>query len=291
MAEWSLKTLRALDLKYAREGVPLHQRSFRAAQDILGPEFVIGVGGNPEIERITAAYREMIPEAHDSWPGMGIGLAAVVDQVRKVTMAVVFGQDTLTVWKALHFDSEHDWWHWCREDRDIAIGTQFAVADLLDLTYGLDDLRGGGGVDLVRWQMATSNLADAANNLPTAFSVDTVIQPICLVVELSLKAALIRNGADPNSFKGGDGHDFHKLAKRLGGETPHRDDTLVAKVIAKLPAYVGSRYDPAGLTRYDVVRLALGAQFIAASTVRRFSSRDFAGDIESSSPRPRMFGV
>lgn len=286
MANWTFETLRALDIKYAEEGVHLHQRPFRAAVDILGPGFSMGVGGNPEVQRIIAAYAQMIPEAKDSWPGMGIGLAAVVDQVRKVTVPVVFGQTSLTTWEALGFASEQDWWHWCREDREIAIGTQFAFADLLDVTYGLDDLGGGGGVDLVRWQMATSNLADAANNLPTAFSVDTVIQPICLVVELSLKAALICNGADPNGFKGKKGHKLADFAQRLAGETPHRDDALIAKVVAKLPEYVGSRYDPAGLTRYNVVRLAIGAQFIAASTVRRFSSRDFAGEIESSSPRP-----
>lgn len=287
MADWSLDTLRALDVKYAKEGVHLHQRPFRAAVDILGPEFSMGVGGNPEVQRIIEAYEQMIPEANESWPGMGIGLAVAVDQVRKVTVPVVFGQASITAWEALGFSSEQAWWHWCREDREIAIGTHFAFADLLDLTYGLDELRGGGGIDIVRWKMATSNLADAANNLPTAFSVDTVIQPICLVVELSLKAALIRNRADPNNW-GRDGHNFDKLAKRLGGETPHRDDALIASVTAKLPPYVDSRYDPAGLTRYDVVRLALGAQFIAASTVRRFSTRDFAGEIEASSSRPAI---
>ena len=83
--------------------------------------------------------------------------------------------------------------------------------------------------------MATSNLADAANNLPTAFSVDSVLQPICMTVELSLKAALVRNGADPNSFKGPAGHDLGKLADRLAAETPHRDDASIREVINHMP--------------------------------------------------------
>jgi hypothetical protein len=293
MAEWSLETLRELDLRYAKEGVHLHQRPFRAALDILGSGFAIGFGGNPEVQRITAAYRQMIPEAQDSWLGMGIGLAAVVDQVRKVTMPVPFGQAWLSTWKALGFESLEQWWHWCREDAEFAAGTDFAFADLLDLTHGLDEFRGGKGVDLVRWEMATSNLADAANNLPTAFSVDTVLQAICMVAELSLKAALIRNGAAANSFrrKGRTGHELTDFAERLAHETPHRDDALVVQVVAALPDYVGSRYDPARLTRYNVVRLALGVQFVAASTVRRFSNHDFAGKIEAIARRPPMFGI
>ena len=296
MTTWTLDTLRALDLKYAKEGVHMHQRPFRAATQILGSEFSMGVGGNPEVQKIMAAYEAMIPEVNSSWPGMGIGLAAVVDQVRKVTAPVVFGQCTLEPWRALGFLDKKAWWIWCREDERIAAGTAFAFADLLDLTYGLDELKGSSGADLELWKMATSNLADAANNLPTTFSVDSVLQPICLVAELSMKAALVRGGGDPTSFgnRGGEGHDVKKLRARLAAETPHRDDPLISQIVARLPPYVGSRYKPAGLTRLDVVRLATGVQCIAASTVRRFSHRDFAGDSETGgwpAPRPQMFPV
>ena len=295
MKTWNLETLRALDLKYAKEGLHMHQRPFRAAMEILGSAFSMGAGGNPEVQKIMAAYEAMIPEVNSSWPGMGIGLAAVFDQVRKVTVPVVFGEQALEPWSALGFPSKEAWWLWCREDERLAAGTAFAFADLLDLTYGLDDLKDGSSADLELWKMATSNLADAANNLPTTFSVDSVLQPICLVAELAMKAALVRNGADPKSFgqKGGEGHDLKKLSSRLATEKPHRDDAHIADIVARMPAYVGSRYKPAGLTRLDVVRLALGVQFIAASTVRRYSDRDFAQPMETGdwpAPRPPLFG-
>ena len=292
MTTWTLATLRALDLKYAKDGVHLHQRPFRAAREILGSEFSMGFGGNPQVEEIIAAYHAMIPEARASWPGMGIGLAAVVDQARKIVMPVSFGDCVLTPSRVLDFPDEQSWWQWCREDERIAAASHFAVADLHDLTYGLDDLRGNFGDEGDLWEMATSNLADAANNLPTAFSVDSVLQPICMVVELSLKAALVRNGADINSFKGPEGHKLVKLADRLARELPHRDDASVHDVVDHLPPYVGSRYKPAGLTRLDVVHLALGAQFVAASSVRRFSSRDLAAEMEAGewpAPRPPFF--
>ena len=290
MAEWTLETLRELDLRYAEAGIHPHQRPFRAATEILGNSFSLGVGGSPEVKRIIDAYAEMVPEVNANWPGMGVGIAAVVDQVKRVTVPVIFGSMAVEVWKGLGFTSDQDWWSWCREDRDLAAATCFSFADLHDLTYGLDDMRGGAVNGRELWRMATSNVSDFANTLPGTFSVDSVIQPICLAVELSLKAALVQNGADPNSFgkRGAEGHDLRRLAVRLATELPHRDDAEVNRVAAAMPPYVDSRYAPAGLIRLQVVRLALGAQFVAASSVRRFSSRDLAAQMEQGGwPAPR----
>lgn len=289
MRSWTKDTLRALDLKYAEQGLHLHQRPFHAAMEILGSAFVMGFGGNPEVQKIMDAYAGMIPEVHANWPGMGVGLTAVADQVRRFVVPVVFGSPgPISVWSALGFSSEQEWWHWCREDRALAAGTHFAFADVHDLTYGLDDMRGSNGPELTLWQMATSNLADAANGLPATFSVDSMLQPICMTAELSLKAALVKNGADLNSFKGRDGHDLEKLMARLTNETPHRDDATATNIVAHLPPYVASRYAPAGLNRLQVVRLALGVQFLAASTVRRFGNRDLAAQMEAGEwPAPR----
>ena len=95
MTAWTLDDLRRLDLKYAEEGVHVHQRPFRAAMELLGSNFVMGVGGNPEVKRIMDTYAAMVPEVSTSWPGAGIGFAASVDQVRKLTFPIVFGQVSL----------------------------------------------------------------------------------------------------------------------------------------------------------------------------------------------------
>lgn len=290
MTTWTIDDLRKLDRQYAKQGLHLHQRPFRAAIDLLGPSFSMGVGGNPEVEKITAAYRAMIPEVSTSWPGMGIGLAISVDRVRKVVVPVIFGAGRpIQPWQALGFDSPEDWWTWCREDKAIGASTSFAVADLFDFAYGVDDFKGTKADAETLWTMAASNLSDLANALPSAFSVDSVIQSVCLIVELSLKAALVANGANPNGFKGPSGHDLVGLARRMAAEMPHRDDPLVELVVAKLPPYVASRYKPAGLTRLEVVELALGAQFVAASSVRRLSGRDLAAQMEAGGwPGPRL---
>lgn len=41
-----------------------------------------------------------------------------------------------------------------------------------------------------------------ANTFPTTFGHDSVIQPICMVTELSIKAALVWDAVDPDSFEG-----------------------------------------------------------------------------------------
>jgi hypothetical protein len=279
MANWTKDDLYRLDLKYAEEGLYPHQRPLRAAMELLGGRFVMGVFGNPEVAEITKTYTELFPEVKSTWPGTGIGLAASVDQVRRLILPVVFGTVSLQPWQA-GFASTEEWWNWCRGQEAIASDVSFAFVDLLDLSNGISSV-GHQNLDAeILWKMTQSNLGDVANALPAVFSMDTVIQSICMVAELALKAHLVWKGAAPNSFKGAAGHDVINLATSMAQQSPHRDDPLVAKVVGKLPLYVASRYKPAGLSRLQVVRLALGVQFIAASTLRRISGVDFAAEME-----------
>lgn len=280
--------LRKLDMKYAQEGVHLHQRPLRAARELLGGGFVLGVGANPEVNKITQAYAALVPEVNTVWPGSGIGIAVSVDRVRKLILAVIFGSQSLQPWQVTGFKSAEEWWEWCREDHDIASDASFACADLHDFANGLSAVAHMKPEATELWGMAQSNLENIANTLPSAFSVDSVLQSICMVAELAIKGVLVWNGAHANSFKGKGGHDLSGLAKRMATEMPHRDDPLIASVVAKLPPYVESRYSPAGLTRLQVARLALGVQFIAASTLRRVSDVDLALEMEADGwPAPR----
>ena len=288
MTTWTSEDLQKLDLKYANEGVHLHQRPLRAAMEILGTTFSMGMFDNPEVLKITAAYEEMFPETASSWPGFGIGLAASIDRVRKFTLPITYGSVTIQIWKFLGFGSEAEWWEWCRKDEDIGSLSSFAVADAWDFSHGMIHAKQGNSDAGTLWGMARSNLEDTINTLQSTFSVDTVIQPICMVTELSLKGMLVWDGVAAQSFKGKDGHNLKKLAERVAVSKPHRDDPLVAEVVKNLPPYVDSRYKPAGLTRLAVVRLALGVQFVAASMLRRISDTDLAAEMEAGGwPAPR----
>lgn len=285
---WTKSDLRKLDIKYAEEGVHLHQRPLRAAMDLLGPAFSFGIGTNPKVKEITDAYAALVPEVNTTWPGAGIGVAVSVDQVRKVTLPVLFGEQVLEPWKATGFKSRDEWWDWCRGDFDIASEASFAFADIYDFSCGLNEVRKANPAAIKLWSMAQSNLEDLANTLPSAFSVNSVLQPVFMVAELALKGSLVWSGVSADSFKGKSGHDLVSLAKRLAREMSHRDDPRIELIVKEMPEYVESRYNPAGLTRLRVARLALSVQFIAASALRRVASIDLASKMEIGGwPAPR----
>lgn len=291
--KWTKEDLLRLDIKYANEGLPLHQRPLRAAAELLKAaalvkgEFIIEIIGNPEVQSVIDAYSELIPDVNTTWPGMGIGLAVSVDQIRKLTLGVAFGSPSIQPWQMGCFQSETKWWEWCRKNEDITSQATFAYADLHDFAHGFSEISHKNTDAKELWYMALSNLGDVANTLPSTFSVDSVIQPICLIAELAIKGTLVFSGVAKNSLKG-PGHNIELLAQRMAKTYPHRDDPLVEQVVSKLPPYVASRYSPAGLTRLKVARLALGVQFIGASALRRIANTDLAAMMEASEwPAPR----
>jgi hypothetical protein len=234
----------------------------------------------------------LIPEIDSSWPGDGIGIVASVDRVRRVTLGVMRGEGMITAWRGLGFESLEEWVLWCRSDHLIARRSEFAFADILDFAYGVDELRHSSTDAGQLWEMAQSNLEDVANALPSSFSVNSILQPIILVAELSLKACLAFNGVPESIRKKEYGHDVAKLFDKVKEIAPHRDDAFIAEFIRKMPSYVNSRYSPHGLTKLQVVELALAAQFVAASTVRRISGSDLAAEMEADAKvpgRPTLF--
>lgn len=292
MATWTDADIYRLDLELAKKGVAQHARAHHVAMHILGPEYVIGVGGNPKVVEILADYARLFPGAEKSWPGMGVGLVASVDQVRRVTVPVVFGSCNVSVYEGLGFDSHAQFASWCRQDQDIALKAAFSFADIFDLTYALDEARSSSLDAIEAWTLAMSHLEVTTNGLVGGFDLAALTQSICMTAELSIKAALMHLGVEQKKLKQL-GHDNAASAKFLASLKPHRDDVVIGQVAAKLPPYVGSRYKRSNLTRLEMVDLALTSQFIASSTLRRFTDRDLAAMIENEEgpdARRRFFG-
>lgn len=297
MKNWTDEDLLKLDERYAQEGVHPHQRPFRAASDLLKPGFQIGPSFlanfvNDDTAEIMDAYRRLIPEIESNWPGSGIGIVASVDRVRRVTLGVQYGEGMIPVWKGLGFTSPEEWAMWCRNDHGIARRSEFTFADIRDFAYGFDELQHINADSEQLWKMTQSNLEDVANALPLSFSVDSILQPIILLVELSLKACLAFHGVSVEELKNKYSHNIAKIYDKTKEIAPHRDDALMDGFIRKMPSYVGSRYSSHGLTRLQVVELALAAQFVAASTVRRAGGSDLAAEMEADfgiAGRPPLF--
>lgn len=289
MATFTDEDLIRLNEQYAHEDIPFHARPLRAAVDILGGQFSIGTLGNPAVQEITAAYARLFPEVNYTWPGMGTGIAASLDRVRKVKVGVGYGLVSLTPANAMGFESEQQWWDWCGRNIITAHRSAYAFADMFDLVYGIDDQR--DSEDVTFWGLAADNIRFMTESLALSGAVSSaVLQPVCLAAELAMKGTLLRLGVteaelrDPKKF----GHNLEKLAQRMTQECSHRDDALLLRAISRFPNYVQSRYSETSLSRLDVIALALDAQFIAASSVRRIcTDRDIALEMETDSPGPR----
>lgn len=278
------KRLFELDERFARAGMPLHQRPLAAAAELLGLKGLDVLVRDPRVAPICRAYEQLMPGAEESWPGMAVGLVAALDRVRPVSLAVGYGMPNVALWQLAGFASEADWALWCRLDHTVAAQGELALADLFDFAYGMDDLHrlGGTGDAWSLWQMAAAFLEDVARILPRAFNVDAVLQPICLTAEMALKAALVMLGMTTEVLQQRRyGHHLKALVTELVARRPHRDDDLLKVCIGRFPDLVNARYSPRGLARLQVVELAQAAQFIAATSVRRHAERDLAAEVLS----------
>ncbi|MFB9075759.1 hypothetical protein ACFFX0_33245 [Citricoccus parietis] len=70
--------------------------------------------------RVMEDYRRLFPQVDEAWPGKGVGLAASVDTVRKVTVAVIFGTCSVSIHNGLGLEAHEEWIRWCRGDAAIA---------------------------------------------------------------------------------------------------------------------------------------------------------------------------
>jgi len=278
-----------LNEQYAYEDIPYHARPLRAAGDILGGEFSIGTFANPVVTEINTAYTRLFPEVSFTWPGMGTGITASIDRVKKVTIGAMYGRVSLTPSKALGFNSDQEWWDWCGRNVLVANRSAYAFADMFDLVQGIDDKR--HSEDVTFWGLACDNLRILTESLSLSSAVSgVVLQPICLTAELAMKGTLLKLGVTEQELRDGKkfGHSLEKLAVCMTQKRSHRDDTLLLEAISRFPNYVQSRYNETSMTRLQVIGLALDAQFIAASSVRRMcTERDIALQLETTQPGPR----
>lgn len=264
----------ALDKKYAEEGVAFHARPLRAAIDIVGNGFCIGPPGftNPDVEVVCRMYEKLIPETVTQWPGRGTGIAASVDQVKKFTIGVAFGTVNITVERALGFESKQDWERWCRNDPEIANKCGQSFMDAYEFAYGVQVLgRKSNERSIAWWHQAQSNLEVIADSLSSCYRTNSVLQPICMLAELSMKGTLHHFGVSEADLRNTKiyGHQHIALATKMAELSQSKEDPVVLSLVNTLPNYVKNRYDDSGMTRLQIVELALGAQFIAASAMRR----------------------
>lgn len=239
--------------------------------------------------RSAVAFGEFISAQARDWRPPRTGFAIAADDARKFAVPSDRLAGGALAWEGLGFSSREAWWAWCRGCRIIAAETEFALRDSIDFhnaLKGVRDLR--HSVGLLAWEKAAADLRYVALRLPGTFALERMLQPICSAAWHSMKAALLQAGVDPGSRELALSSSLAEAAERLGKAVPYRRDDLIIDASRRFPPFARNRYAAVGLTRFEVLRLALAAQFIAAASLRRFGFQNSAAELATRVLRPPL---
>lgn len=229
-------------------------------------------------------YRDLYPSGDFSMPAMFEGGVALRDQMYPVEIPLGFGKfsiNPIDFIKISRTELKLIFQHYSEQGWRALYG----VADLWDFAYGTDDLSHVGRDARQLLTNARSSLAATTRILSGNVDIDAAVQTICLTAELALKGALaVRGWTEPQYKKLS--HHLHKLANALIGEVSTIHDDRLRDAVAKFPDYVGTRYSSHGMTRSELMVMAMRAQFVAGEALRRVSSRDLALQIEADPQNP-----
>ncbi|MEL7232612.1 MAG: hypothetical protein AAGJ85_08900, partial [Pseudomonadota bacterium] len=175
------KRIFELEEKFMREGVEPHLRSYRVAQQLMADLGILSYRlDDPRVKEFLAAYGKLFPNAGKTGGWVGYGIAAVFDDVRKITVPYLLGKVAVHAHNLCGFDTHEQWAVWCRGDEQIATASAAAAFDALDFAYGVmdyskpDPARDGSAF----LETAKSNLEEISKSLPQSGNYQTLSQCI-----------------------------------------------------------------------------------------------------------------
>jgi len=283
--------VRQRDDELIAQDLKLHQRPIHVAMAWMKANGISGDLFDKAIwDPLMAIYHTLYPAGDFSMPAMLKGGVALRDQMYPVRIAVGYGGASINPIDCIeipHDELELIFEHY----PDQGWRALYGVADLWDFAYGVSDLEHGTGDAPQLLANARSSLSATARILAGDIDIDAAAQTICLTAELALKGALAARGWTEAQYRKLS-HQLIKLADALIGEVSTAHDDRLRGAVAQFPDYVGTRYASHGMTRIELMVLAMRAQFVAAEALRRVSDRDLASMLEAdprNCPRPVLW--
>jgi hypothetical protein len=278
--------VRERDEKLIAEDVKLHARPFHVAMAWMQEKKISGDIFDKSIwTPLMEAFKRLYPTGDFSMPALIVGGVALRDLMYAVRIPVGYGSFSINPIECIEISRE-ELEQIFRHYPEQGWKAFYGVCDLIDFGYGVDDLikTGSPAYDLLK--NARSAVAATPRILSGTVDLDAAVQTACLTAELSMKAALTHIGWTEAQIKGLS-HNLLKLANSITRVKPIATDHLLLTACGKFPNYVNTRYASHGLTRIELMALAMRAQFIAADSIRRITNRDMAGDMEARSDCPK----
>lgn len=273
-----------MDGELIERDVKLHARPFQVVawmkKKKLSGDMLDRSIWDPQME----FYMKLYPTGDFSMPSVVVGGVAFRDRMYPARANLRYGTFAVDPLKCIDIKQEElelVFKHY----PDQGWRAFYAVCDVWDFGYGVDDAIGSGTPAKELLINARSSLAATPRILAGDVDIDSAVQTTCLTAELSMKGALKHLGVTDKELKGLS-HRLPKLGKALVARKPKPSDARLEAAASKFPDYVGTRYASHGLTRVQLMELAMRAQFVAAEAVRRISDRNMAGDMEARSDTP-----
>lgn len=283
------KLVLEVDDELIQEGVEPFQRPFHACRIIAERLSVILPHDDPLFKAVDQIYSELYRPADLFMPPMHIGAFMFRDVFFPLRIPIIiWGSPAINPVEFLT-DVPEIQKRWLFTDQQTGLTFFDQVIDLMDFVYGLDDLEKMETLPqktIEWWYLAKQQLEAAAATILGSFNKYAVIQNCCISTELLLKGALLAKGIDKDTLrneKKGYGHKLENLVNRTGELLPNIDTATLLFLVQKeqLPNYVESRYEAMQVSRLDLGRFLMNAQFISGEILRQFSKRDFRSDLST----------
>lgn len=260
---------------------PLHTYLIIAQR--LKPGSSVILEHDPLFNAVNQIYKELYRSTDLEMPPIHIGTFMFRDIFFSIRIPVSFGSPAINPVDFL-IDVPNTQKRWLFNDQQTALTFLDQVIDLIDFTYGLDDLKNTGNLPsktVEWWDLAKQHLEAAAAILLGSFNKYAVIQNCCLSTELLLKGSLMAKGVDEKTLadsKKGYGHDLKNLVNKTADCLPNLNRETLLFVVQQLPHYVQSRYEAQNFSRLDLGRFMMNTQFISGEILRQFSNRNCRKD-------------
>lgn len=281
------------DKKLILEGVTLFKRPFYVAQewakennlhvDLLDPYFFESI-----VAPIQKIYNSLYPKGDFSFPPILSGGVAIRDNIYSVRIPLGYGEFSINPLDLIDIDKselEVIFTYYQEEGWQALYG----VCDLVDFGYGASDLISMESPATGFLERTIEQIAAFSNISSNHIPIDAFVQTALLSAELAFKATFIHLGYSEEYCRKKFSHRHVDMALYLAQEIPGHSDDKILKICEKFPDYVHSRYNSTGLNRLELIRVAMGAQFVAAECTRRITNRNILKSIETQAQFPRVY--
>jgi hypothetical protein len=279
------KIVLEIDDELIKKGVEPYQRPHKACSLVakkLGVAIVFGQGEDKLVRDIHDIYSKLYRSVDLVQPPLHIGVFMFKDIFFPIKIPLLYGQVKIDLSCFLKEIPENIR-RWVFSDKYSGLSYFDQLIDIFDFTYSLDDIEKDEKISpeaFEYWILAKNQMEAAAATVVGSFNKYVAVQNSQLAVELVLKGVLITKEYKNKTLKKY-GHNTNKILEETLKHLTAVDTVRLERVIKNFPKFSQSRYEINSLTRIEVGRMIMGAQFIAGEILRQYSNRNLRSIVNS----------